>query len=286
MIQRLTEAEVREKYLKEVEQKNRTLDEKNRELQNLYDELKNTEAQLIQSEKMASLGQLVAGIAHELNNPIAFIYGNAKHLNRYVSRIEKFVSAGQNEKDHQSLQTMLPDLKSLIEDTIRGSHTVKELVQNLRTFSHLDQAEKKPADIHEGLETCLMIVHPQIKGRIKVVKNYEAEGVIECNIGQLNQVFLNLLLNASQAIEGEGEIHVTTKNEDEEIVISISDTGSGIPESIRSRIFDPFFTTKEVGQGMGLGLSISYSIVEKHQGKIAVESEAGKGSTFCIRLPL
>ncbi|MBN2416714.1 VCBS repeat-containing protein [bacterium] len=283
MIKQLTESQMREQYLRELEEKNSSLDEKNRELQRLYDELKQTETQLIHSEKMASLGQLVAGIAHELNNPIGFIYGNVKQLDTYIARIETMIPGVEHGKSPVS--DLLPDLHGLIDDTLKGSRAVKELVQNLRTFSHLDQAELKPADIHEGLETCLMILHPELKDRITVTKSFEAKGIVECNIGQINQVFLNILMNAAQAIEGEGAIGVRTFNRRKQTVIEIRDSGCGIPGEILAKIFDPFYTTKDIGKGIGLGLSISYSIVENHGGKIEVESEKGKGSLFRVVLP-
>jgi signal transduction histidine kinase len=266
MIKKLTEAEVREKYLKELEATNAVLDSKNQDLQKLYDELKNTQAQLIHSEKMASLGQLVAGISHELNNPIGFIYANVKQLKSYTDKIEKFTqnldSKYKNSRVTKNIKidSILPDLKNLINDTIHGSQMVKNLVDNLRKFSHLDQAQWKEVDIHQGIESSLMILNPEIKHRIKIEKDFKAIRLIECNPGQINQVFLNL------------HVH-------------ISDTGSGIPSEILNKIFDPFFTTKDVGKGTGLGLSISYSIIKNHNGSIEVESNVGKGSIFTLALP-
>jgi len=294
MVKKLTEAEVREKYLKELEVTNRALDVKNRDLQKLYDELKNTQAQLIHSEKMASLGQLVAGISHELNNPISFIYANIRQLKTYTDRIESYTKnlPGKEEEEkkkesgnNSTLSGILPDIKNLISDTIHGSQMVKNLVDNLRRFSHLDQAQWKTVDIHEGLESSLMILHPELKHRIRLIKKYHAKKMIACNPGQINQVFLNLLSNAAQAIDGEGSITIETREEKENLIISISDSGSGIPEAIISKIFDPFFTTKDVGKGTGLGLSISYSIIKNHGGKIEVNSTAGKGSIFTVILP-
>jgi len=298
MIQELTEANVQKKYLQELEEKNRILDGKNHELEKLYDELKNTEAQLIHSEKMASLGQLVAGISHELNNPVGYIYANIKQLKSYIHKIETFLSdlgslETQEEKDDnlalyhkaEEILPVLPDIHGLINDTIQGSQMVKGLVHNLRTFSQLDQAEWKKADIHDGIETCLMILTPELKDRIQVHKKYDASGMIECNIGQLNQVFLNLLVNGAHAIEGDGNIRIKTTDRTDAVEIEIQDDGKGIPEKILGKIFDPFFTTKEVGRGIGLGLSISYSIVKNHNGRIEVESVEGEGSTFRVILP-
>jgi signal transduction histidine kinase len=291
MIKQLTEAEVREKYLKELESTNAVLDSKNQDLQKLYDELKNTQAQLIHSEKMASLGQLVAGISHELNNPIGFIYANVKQLKSYTDKIEKFAQSLDTDMSNSGkinnikIETLLPDLKNLINDTIHGSQMVKNLVDNLRKFSHLDQAQWKEVDIHEGIESSLMILNPELKHRITVVKEFKAKRFIECNPGQINQVFLNLLSNAAQAIEGEGSITIKTEENTSNLYVRISDTGSGIPTKILDKIFDPFFTTKDVGQGTGLGLSISYSIIKDHNGTIEVESKVGKGTTFTLILP-
>jgi signal transduction histidine kinase len=291
MIKKLTEAEVREKYLKELEATNAVLDSKNQDLQKLYDELKNTQAQLIHSEKMASLGQLVAGISHELNNPIGFIYANIKQLKSYTDKIERFTqtidskSIDSGKTKSIKIESILPDLKNLIDDTIRGSQMVKNLVDNLRKFSHLDQAQWKEVDIHEGIESSLMILNPELKHRITVKKAFKAKRLIECNPGQINQVFLNLLSNAAQAIEGEGTITIETHEDDKNLFVSISDTGSGILSDILNKIFDPFFTTKDVGKGTGLGLSISYSIIKDHNGHIDVESEINKGTIFTLTLP-
>jgi len=293
MVKKLTEAEVREKYLKELETTNAVLDSKNRDLQKLYDELKNTQAQLIHSEKMASLGQLVAGISHELNNPIGFIYANVKQLKTYTDKIEKFTESlnrsvketPDHPNNNHQITALLPDLKNLINDTIHGSQMVKDLVDNLRRFSHLDQAQWKKVNIHDGLESSLMILNPEIKHRIKIEKDYSAKTEIECNPGQINQVFLNLLSNAAQAIKNEGNIRIKTWEDKTHLSISIKDDGSGIPSDVLNKIFDPFYTTKEVGKGTGLGLSISYSIIKNHGGKIEVSSIPGAGSTFTVILP-
>ena len=291
MIKKLTEAEVREKYLKELEATNAVLDSKNQDLQKLYDELKNTQAQLIHSEKMASLGQLVAGISHELNNPIGFIYANVKQLKSYTDKIEKFSQTLKSEtsqsvgKTKIKIESILPDLKSLIDDTIHGSQMVKNLVDNLRKFSHLDQAQWKEVNIHEGIESSLMILNPEIKHRITIEKEFNAKRLIECNPGQINQVFLNLLSNAAQAIDGKGIIRIKTDEDKHNLIVIISDTGKGIPDKIINKVFDPFFTTKDVGEGTGLGLSISYSIIKNHDGTIEVNSEVNKGTSFTLTLP-
>ncbi len=270
LAEQVSEARTREKYVAELEEKNQSLEK-------LYQDLKTTQLQLIQSEKMSSLGQLVAGIAHELNNPIGFIYANMLELRNYIAELSKPVANQSFSGD---------DVKQLIEESIEGSKRVKDIVLNLRNFSRLDEAEFKPADIHEGLESTLMLLNNELKNRIDVHKNYGDIPIIECLPGYLNQVFMNLLLNASQAIDDKGNIWITTKLKDPKIEIAIRDDGSGISKEAELKIFDPFFTTKSIGAGTGLGLSISYGIIERHGGSIAVDSLKGKGTTFIITLPV
>ncbi|NOX38856.1 MAG: hypothetical protein GXO78_15100 [Calditrichaeota bacterium] len=296
LIQKVTEAEVREKYVRELEAKNR-------ELRRLYQELKEAQAQLIQSEKMSSLGQLVAGVAHELNNPISFVYANLKTLQEYVEALsrllevilkqrdardlpEKLKETVQQLQDQYDLDFILNDLNGLIQESLDGSRRVKEVVQNLRNFSRLDEAAFKSVDLHEGLESTLTLLRHEIRDRIRVHKKYGELPRIVCQPGQINQVFMNLLLNAIQAIEGKGNIWITTRSEGDRVCVEIRDDGKGIPADVLSRIFDPFFTTKPVGQGTGLGLSISYRIIQDHGGRIEVESQEGKGTCFRIYLPL
>lgn len=296
LIQQITEAETRERYVRELEEKNRTL-------QQLYSDLKNAQMQLVQSEKMASLGQLVAGIAHELNNPISYIYANMKELQNYLTAInlllkvivEKEGSADfdtelsrtlREIKEKYDLEFIQDDLQSLISESIEGSQRVKNVVQNLRNFSRLDEADFKEVDIHEGLESTLLLLNNELKNRITVHKSYGNLPRIYCHAGHLNQVFMNLLLNAVQAIREQGNIWISTRREGDEIVIEIRDDGKGIPEEALPKIFDPFFTTKPVGQGTGLGLSISYNIIREHGGTIEVESEVDRGTRFRIRLPI
>ncbi len=288
LVKKLTESKVREEYLKKLEETNDILDLKNRELQTLYDELKNTQSQLIQSEKMSSLGQLVAGISHELNNPIGFIYSNSNQLQKYIERVENVLQNSENDNKQflKNVKEVLPDVKGLIEDTLSGSKIVKELVDNLRRFSHLDQAKKQNVEIHEGIESSLKIMQSQIKNRIEIHKNFKATKPVECNPGQINQVLLNLLSNAAQSIENAGNIWIDTGEENGYLFIKIKDDGKGIEKENLKQIFDPFFTTKAIGEGTGLGLSISYSIIKNHNGTIEVESEINKGSMFAIKLPL
>ncbi len=286
LVEQLTATRVREEYVEQLEKTNQQLDTKNRELQRLFRELQDKEAQLVHSEKMASLGQLVAGISHELNNPISFIYSNMRVLSDYVREIEELLQDEKHSKDAAALRELLEDIYSTIEDSVKGSKAVKEIVQNLKSFSRIDQAEWKESTLDEILDTCLKILKPHIPDRIKVSIKLKDNPVLFCNPGQLNQVFINLLINAVQAIEGEGQIGVSSEQQKNDLVINVKDSGGGISEENKSRIFDPFFTTKPVSKGTGLGLSISYSIIEKHNGSMEVDSSPGEGTTFTIRLPL
>ena len=296
LIRKVTEAEVQKKYVKELE-------EKNESLQNLYRTLQETQSQLIQSEKMASLGQLVAGVAHELNNPISFIYANMKELENYITAIEEVLQvllSNLNKADLQQqlkekvrqlqerydLQFIQKDIHSLISESAEGGRRVKEVVQNLRNFSRLDEGDVKSVDLHEGLDSTLLLLNNEIKNRIQIIKEYGELPNVECHPGHINQVFMNLLLNAIQAIEGQGKIWISTQTINSQVEITIKDNGKGIPEDIKNKVFDPFFTTKPVGKGTGLGLSICYNIIKNHNGEIDVESELGKGTTFHIKLPI
>lgn len=267
----VTEARTREKYIAELE-------EKNNELQRLYQELQATQAQLIQSEKMSSLGQLVAGIAHELNNPISYIYANMATLKELTEK---------QLKDRTPLTTEdRKDLEAIIEESAEGSRRVKTLVDDLRNFSRLDEAEFKPADIHEGLNSTLKLLRKETADRITVHRKYGDVPAIQCMPGQLNQVFMNILLNAVQAIEGHGDIRIRTESDDNYVNIRIQDNGSGMTDENKQQMFNPFYTTKPVGQGTGLGLSISFSIIRAHRGELLVDSTPGKGTTMTIRLPI
>jgi two-component system NtrC family sensor kinase len=284
MVRELTEAKVRERYLDTLEETNRALESKNAELRKLYDDLKQAETQLVHSEKMASLGRLVAGISHELNNPTAFIYQNMRQLQSYAGRI-KAALEGPPSDASRVLGSLLPDIEGLIRDTVNGSQMVKILVDNLRRFSHADRAETRISDVHECIESALLILGSQLKDRIAVHKQYGVKSRIACNPGQLNQVFLNLVANASQAITGKGDVWITTSEQGGELCVEVRDNGKGIAAEHLGKIFDPFFTTKDVGEGTGLGLSIAYSIVKDHGGRIDADSDPGKGSAFTVRLP-
>jgi len=277
------------------------LETKNRELEAAYSELKNTQAQILQREKMASIGQLAAGVAHEINNPTGFIMSNLGTLGKYADKLTTFIeaqtkvieslSAGEypdelkETRKKLKLDYILEDLGMLINESLDGADRIKKIVQNLKSFSRLDEAEFKPSDINECIESTLNIVWNELKYKATVEKDYGKIPMIKCFPQQLNQVFMNLLVNGAHAIESQGTIKIKTWNGDGALHISISDTGSGIPEDKIKRIFEPFFTTKPVGKGTGLGLSITYDIVKKHNGDIMVSSEVGKGTEFTITLP-
>ncbi len=272
------------------------------ELERAYAELKETQGHLLQQEKMASIGQLAAGVAHEINNPVGFIMSNLTTLGKYGERLAGFIQAQADalaaspspEKTAElaelrrrlKLDQIIADLGQLISESIDGAERVKKIVQDLKSFSRIDEAEWQTTDINGCLESTLNIVWNELKYRAVVNREFGGLPLTRCNPGQLNQVFMNLLVNAAHALEREGTITVRSWHGDGAVHVAIADTGCGIPEEILKKIFDPFFTTKEVGKGTGLGLSISYDIVKKHGGEIRVESEVGKGTTFTVTLPV
>ena len=254
----------------------------NSDLQDANRKLKETQSQLIQNEKMASLGQLVAGIAHEINNPLAFVVNNLF-----------IVESGLEElRAETELHLCDPSLKKLRKTRTRlgemreGLDRMKELILGLRTFSRLDEGEFQTVDIAEKIEAVLLLLKHKMNGRIDVERHYCPAGTLYCYSGRLRQVLMNLIANATDAIAGKGTIVITTSRTSEFFLISVRDTGAGISEAIRSKIFDPFFTTKPVGQGTGLGLAISYGIVRDHGGSIELQSEEGVGSEFIVKIPL
>ena len=285
LVEQLTTSKVREQYVSQLEKTNRQLDEKNKELQKLFRELQEKESQLIHSEKMASLGQLVAGISHELNNPISFIYSNMSILSEYLDELDNRFADNALDKEN-SIKNLIKEMKDIISDSGRGSKAIKEIVQNLKSFSRLDQADSKDVKMSDLVDNCLKIVKHQIPDSIQVVVDIVDDPVLTVNPGQINQVIINLLSNAIQALNSQGKIEISNHIENDFSVLKITDDGPGIPEDIQSKIFDPFFTTKDVNKGTGLGLSISYSIIKKHNGLISVESYPGKGTAFEVRLPL
>ncbi len=279
--------------------------------------LKSTQAQLIQTEKMSSLGQLVAGIAHEINNPVNFISGNIIHISEYTHDLLELIRLYNQEFPNLSdeiqdkiekidLEFIVEDLPKVVNSMQIGSHRIREIVLSLRTFSRLDEAEMKEVDIHEGIDSTLLILQNRLKAKsehpeIQIIKNYGNLPLVQCYAGQLNQVFMNIISNAIDALESynnqrslaeienhPAQIEIYTQlTDNHQVQIRIVDNGTGIPESIKSKLFDPFFTTKPIGKGTGLGLSISYEIiVNKHLGILECKSELGKGTEFLIEIPL
>ncbi len=254
----------------------------NSDLQNANRKLKETQSQLIQNEKMASLGQLVAGIAHEINNPLAFVVNNLFIVESGLEELRAETELHLSEPSRNKLRKTRTRLGEMRE----GLDRMKELVLGLRTFSRLDEGEFQTVDIAEKIEAVLLLLKHKMNGRIDVERHYCPAGTLYCYAGRLRQVLMNLIANATDAIAGKGAIVITTSRTPEYFLISVRDTGAGISEAIRSKIFDPFFTTKAVGQGTGLGLAISYGIVRDHDGSIEVQSQEGAGSEFIVKIPL
>jgi len=276
------------------------LETQNVELANSKTELERLQGQLVHTEKMASLGQLSAGIAHELNNPAGFIYGNVDILSDYLKDLERLlkvydeitlppelataVAALKVEIDYEKLSG---DLSSILADCREGAQRICDVVKNLRLFSRLDEAELKKIDIHEGIDSTIRLLSRYYTaGKIVLHRDYAELPMVNCYAGQLNQVWMNLLGNAAQAVHDQGEVWVSTSIDGEWISVVIRDNGSGIPDEDLTRIFDPFFTTKPVGEGTGLGLSISYGIIVRHGGAITVTSAVGKGTSFTVKIPV
>jgi len=278
------------------------LQKKGQEQQELINQLQETQAQLLQSEKMASIGQLAAGIAHEINNPIGFINSNMGALKGYVDSLceltEHFDLTVQGLPAQEDLKAKLVQLKKqadydflkddvadLIKESLDGLKRVRDIVQSLKDFAHVGESEWQFADLHAGIDSTLTIANNEFKYKATVKKDYGKLPQVKCLASQLNQVFMNLLVNAAHAITENGVISIRSGTENGWVWIEIGDNGCGIAPDNLKRIFDPFFTTKPVGKGTGLGLSLSYNIVTKHGGRIEVASEPGRGSRFTVHLP-
>jgi len=284
---------------------------KNEELQNTLEILKTTQSQILLSEKMASVGQLAAGVAHEINNPVGFVSSNLRTLFDYQNDINKLIEHYKQlitnlkdaakdlplpiEKKIDQIATLekeididfiLDDVMNLVEECKDGTERIKNIVLDLKDFAHPGEDKLKFTDINKGIKSTLNVVRNELKYKAVVIKNYGDLPLVECYPQQFNQVIMNILVNAAQAIEKQGEIKIATRALDEKIEIKISDTGSGIPKENFSKIFDPFFTTKDVGKGTGLGMNIAYNIIKKHKGTIELDSTVGVGTTFTIKIPV
>lgn len=280
-----------------------TLQRQAEEQSALIEQLKMAQAQLMQSEKLASIGQLAAGVAHEINNPIGFVNANLNTLGNYVATLLEGIklyqcitngslpsSVAQSEmqafEERADLQFLSEDVTELLAESNEGLQRVKNIVQSLKDFSRTGESNWQMADLHRGLDSTLNIANNELKYKVTIIKQYGELPMIKCLASELNQVFMNLLVNAAQAIQDRGSVTIRSERCGQRVAVSISDTGHGIAPEHINRIFEPFFTTKPVGSGTGLGLSLSYGIIKKHGGDIHVSSEMGKGTTFRIELPI
>ncbi|MBO0940266.1 ATP-binding protein [Acidovorax temperans] len=276
----------------------------NRDLKELNSKLSDAQSKLIQSEKLASIGQLAAGVAHEINNPIGFIFSNFGTLEQYLEDLFQMLDAYEQAEASMSdgaalarirslkadldIDYLKEDIPNLMSESRDGIQRVRKIVQDLKDFSRVDaRQEWESVDLHAGIDSTLNIVNNEIKYKADVVKHYGALPEVQCLPSELNQVFMNLLVNAAHAITAErGTITISTGVEGRNVWVEVADTGAGIAQENLQRIFDPFFTTKPVGKGTGLGLSLSYGIVQKHSGRMEVHSELGVGTRFRVTLPI
>ena len=297
------------KNQEELIKKNKEIDENRKHIQHAlerlekaYEELKASQLKVLQQEKMASIGQLAAGVAHELNNPMSFISSNLSTLDKYVHRLIDFIGTqseiiesfknkaavkkAEEKRKKIKLDYILEDLKVMLKESLDGSDRVKKIVYELNCFSRMDEEEYKEADINECIDSAIIIVWNELKYKSTLEKNYGNLPHTKCYSRQINQIFVNLLINAVNSIADKGVIKIKTWHKDGFIFMEVSDTGVGIPRQNLIKIFEPFFTTKDAGKGTGLGLSITYEIVQRHKGEITVKSEVGRGTTFTIRIPV
>lgn len=273
----------------------RALGHKQAEQDQLLRKLETANSQLLQSEKMAAIGQLAAGVAHEINNPIGYVFSNLKTLDGYVQALLKIIDAVEGVASLDELRLLKRNLEydyirgdvaALISESEDGIDRVKRIISALKDFSHIEEEEFRRADLHRGLDTTLNVVNNELKYKAEVIKEYGELPEVECILSQINQVVMNLLVNAAHAIEQFGRITLRTGREGDWVWLEVEDNGAGMEAKLINRIFEPFFTTKPVGKGTGLGLALSYNIVQKHNGRIEVHSEPGCGTRFRIHLPI
>jgi len=293
-----------EQHTVELKKTNKVLQQEKQELKGLNEQLKEAQGHLVQSEKMASIGQLAAGVAHEINNPLGYIYSNLNTLKGYLTDLEQVAKLAEKmtaalPEDNElavefkqlhkelDLDFLQEDLQDLVKESIEGATRAKKIVQDLRDFSRIDKQEREFFDLEEGISATLNIVNNELKYKANIIKEFAGIKPFLCVGAQLNQVFMNLLVNAAHSIEDFGKITVRTGYQGDNFVwVEVEDTGKGIPEEVKNKIFDPFFTTKPVGKGTGLGLSLSYKIIQDHKGRFEVDSVMGKGTKFRVYLPI
>ncbi len=288
---------------RQLQQTNLDLLREQASLQRAMETIEQTQGQLLQSEKMAAVGQLAAGVAHEINNPTGFVSSNLGSLRRYLEQLLAVIDAdamaiaalpathparqaAEARRQEAELDFLREDIPNLLEESAEGLSRVRKIVADLKDFSRMDEAEIQEADLNQGLESTLNVVYNELKYKAKVVRSFGDLPKVRCCPAQINQVFMNLLVNAGQAIDSAGTITLRTGHEGPCVWVEIEDTGKGMTPEVRHRLFEPFFTTKPMGKGTGLGLSISRDIIHRHNGTITVDSEAGVGTRFLIRLPI
>lgn len=277
-----TEVQLRVRNLLQTRMLHQELKARNASLEETNRQLKEAQSQLVQSEKMASLGQLVAGIAHEINNPLAFVLNSLFLVQEGLDRVAK------EPEDRLPLEVRgrVANMRANLRDACYGGQRIKELVSKLRTFSRLDEGTFKTVDIHESIESVLLFLRHKLQDRIQIERQFEGPASLACYPGELNQVLMNVIANAIDAIDGCGKVIVSTRARGGDFLIVVRDTGKGIPDEIKSKVFEPFFTTKPVGSGTGLGLSISYGIMQAHGGSIEFSSQPGAGTEFTLTIPM